>query len=533
MRKVHVGTKVQPRHPAEGHPVHIVERHAAIAGPVAASEFGINRDLLHQVHAHSAAEALKQILIQQTRSHQDGIERGNIPEVGVVEVQLQALHRAPAHGEKAATDPRPGCGHRGVTRGAIGLQRAVDGKIVPVGNRIFKEKKRPIDGPTQQADPRPAGARIVQGVKAPPAEVHKSPANLAVGTVVPGGRVRRGAYKNPRNHPGMDAASQIAPVDGVQAVGPRQVQPPEPRHPAPGGIVIDQTQVIGAVDQLLQRSLRGRRGRVDGPAIVSLKVPVAPPDACEVRTQDHAQIPPVSLGGVQAVRAEVIETQASLHAVDRGQRRTRYILHAGLGIECVIAFGEADHRRILPRGTQRVLLHQRLQIAIGKISQISGHDRALQHMDFGDRGGLGDTHHRQFGYHSSRGRAARRRSRGLGIHHHQLHTLGNPLVSSRINVSGILLHEFHVEKRPEIGIRNCRPSSQLGGCARRSRARWRNTGAGRFWPRRVRGIQGRHQLAGSSPNHRQWLVRRLCGRDADKPSRIPLLVFHRNVPERL
>ena len=300
----------------------------------------------------------------------------------------------------------------------------------------------------------------------------------------------------------MQAASQISPVDGVQAVGPRQIQPAEPSHPGPSGIVVDQPQMIGAVDQLLQRRLGGRRGRVDGPAIVSLKVPVAPPHACEVRTQYHPQIPPVGLRSIQAVRAEVIEAQSSLHAVHRRQRRPRNILHPGLFIECVIPFGKADHRRILPRGTERVLLHQRLQIAIGKIGQVSDHHIALEHMDLGDRGGLGDAHHCQFGDHRSRGRAGWRRSIGACIHHHQLHPFGYPLVSSRIDVGGILLHEFHVENRPQTGIRNGRARSKFGCCSSRSRDHWRSAGAGRFWPCWLRGIQGRHELAGSRPDHR-------------------------------
>ncbi len=83
-----------------------------------------------------------------------------------------------------------------------------------------------------------------------------------------------------------------------------------------------------------------------------------------------------------------VKANAAAGAVYGGQRRTRHFF-ACLLVERV-SFGERNHGGILPRRTQRALLHERLGVAAGEISQIADFHRTLGSLNVGDRRGLGD-----------------------------------------------------------------------------------------------------------------------------------------------
>src|SRR5581483_2346606 len=132
-------------------------------------------------------------------------------------------------------------------------------------------------------------------VKTTAAEISKSAANLPVWIVVPRRRIGRGTCEHARDHPGMNATAQVAPIDCVQTARPGQVEPSESGDPTSRGIVVSKGEMISAVENLLQRRLCLGRRRIDRAPVVSQEIPVGAANACEIGSKDDTQVSAVGL----------------------------------------------------------------------------------------------------------------------------------------------------------------------------------------------------------------------------------------------
>src|SRR6202022_3373641 len=145
----------------------------------------------------------------------------------------------------------------------------------------------------------PRSAREVSVIETAFLEVDKRSADTLVGIVVPRGRGRCGAAKNPGRHALPDSPPEISAVNGFQTVCPREKHPAETRDPARARILIRQFQMIGPVEQILQSWLRGRGERVDPPAPVTTQVPIGPANTREIRTEHNTDIAAWDLGSAR------------------------------------------------------------------------------------------------------------------------------------------------------------------------------------------------------------------------------------------
>src|ERR1035441_8548586 len=116
-----------------------------------------------------------------------------------------------------------------------------------------KKNKRPVNRPIHHADAGADCAAVVEGVVLASFKIDECAANGAVRAVVPrGGIGRRSAKESQRLSLGKPG-SKISAVDGVEAGRPGQVKPSESGDQAGVGIVVRHVEMVGAVDQVLQR----------------------------------------------------------------------------------------------------------------------------------------------------------------------------------------------------------------------------------------------------------------------------------------
>src|SRR5438045_7429217 len=103
-----VGAQPKPGNVIESHTVQLVERILAITARAAASQVGIDRDVLNHLNPRSRAEALKKIFVEQPGADQGWIEGRDIAKVIVVEVQFNSRRYLHAHGKEIAAQARAG-----------------------------------------------------------------------------------------------------------------------------------------------------------------------------------------------------------------------------------------------------------------------------------------------------------------------------------------------------------------------------------------------------------------------------------------
>ena len=133
----------------------------------------------------------------------------------------------------------------------------VNGDAALVGQRIFQEDKRAVDRPVHHADSGSAGAAVVETVVLAAFEIDKGTGDDAVGTVIPGGRIRRGAAEHPQRCALGKSRAKVAAVDGVEAGRPREIETAKSRDQSRVWIVVRHVQMVSTVDQALQRLLAG------------------------------------------------------------------------------------------------------------------------------------------------------------------------------------------------------------------------------------------------------------------------------------
>ena len=88
----------------------------------------------------------------------------------------------------------------------------------------------------------------------------------------------------------LESLAKIAAVDRVEAGRPGKIEAAKSRDQRRVGVVVGHVQVIGAIDQVLQRLLAGRRclGQLSAP--VAAQVPVSAADAGDVAAKDDANV---------------------------------------------------------------------------------------------------------------------------------------------------------------------------------------------------------------------------------------------------
>src|SRR5882762_1488767 len=93
-----VSTDTRPRQAAERHAIHLIQGRLGIARTVAAAQIRVDPDPFRRFYAYADTESLKEILVEQTRADELWIERGDITEVGVIEVEIDTRGGLHAHG---------------------------------------------------------------------------------------------------------------------------------------------------------------------------------------------------------------------------------------------------------------------------------------------------------------------------------------------------------------------------------------------------------------------------------------------------
>src|SRR5579872_6066259 len=106
-----IGPQAEPRQASKRDSVHLIQRTGRVACPVAASYIGVNGNLLPHFNPSAHAEALEQILVQQSGANQSRVEGWNVPKIVVVEIEFQPRMWLNAHRKKIDAQTRTGCWH--------------------------------------------------------------------------------------------------------------------------------------------------------------------------------------------------------------------------------------------------------------------------------------------------------------------------------------------------------------------------------------------------------------------------------------
>ena len=254
-----IGSHLHPWQAPEGDAVHFVQRTLGVAGAAAAAEIRREPNLLPHLDAPARAESLEKIFVEQSGADQGRIKGRDVAKIVVVEIQLDSRMRIHAQGDEVAAQAGAGGRCGGVALGIVDLRRLVNRDVALVGKRIFEENEWPVDVPVHHADPRAAGAAVVEAVVLAAFEVDERAADHAVRAVVPRRGIGRGAAENSQRRALGESLAEISAVDGVEAGRPGQIQAAKSRDQRRVGIVVGHVQVVGAVDQVLQRLLAGGR----------------------------------------------------------------------------------------------------------------------------------------------------------------------------------------------------------------------------------------------------------------------------------
>ena len=112
------------------------------------------------------------------------------------------------------------------------------------------------------------------------------------------------------------AAPKVASVDGVKTSRPGQVHASKASHPGRVRIVVGHADVVGAVEEILQR-VRSRvavRRQVSAP--VPAGIPIGAANASHIEARDHAQAGIRSARGSTELSSHVVEANPSARPVD-------------------------------------------------------------------------------------------------------------------------------------------------------------------------------------------------------------------------
>src|ERR1700674_2036637 len=225
--------------------VHLVPGRPRIRVVLAAAYVSGNRDAIRQIQADSAAQSLKEILVQQARADQGGVERGQIAQVVVIEVEGKQGNRLKSNAGKtlrqagAVGSPSDRCAR------LINLQRIVNGKSAAYRNRIFGESEFARDMPGNAGHRQPECVIEPQVLEVPFLVVHEGPGDMLVWGVAPGGWVRRGSAKNACSQVTGDAVAEVRSVNRAQTWRIRQIEASDTHRDDGIWILIIKTQMIG------------------------------------------------------------------------------------------------------------------------------------------------------------------------------------------------------------------------------------------------------------------------------------------------
>src|SRR5271166_3437068 len=121
-----VGPQANPRYASKGDAIHLIERVFGVARPVAASDIGVNENLLPHFNPPAHAEALEQVLVEQASANQSRIEGWNVAKIVVIEIEFQPGMRLHPHRKEVDAQPWTGCWHGWVATRIVCLQRIID-----------------------------------------------------------------------------------------------------------------------------------------------------------------------------------------------------------------------------------------------------------------------------------------------------------------------------------------------------------------------------------------------------------------------
>ena len=89
-RVVRVGGQSGAPDIAKGYAETIVERGLLVGTDFAFPDAGVQRDVFRYFHAHVSAEALEEVLVQQSGNNQSRVERGKIAEIIVIDAKTES-----------------------------------------------------------------------------------------------------------------------------------------------------------------------------------------------------------------------------------------------------------------------------------------------------------------------------------------------------------------------------------------------------------------------------------------------------------
>ena len=92
-RVVRVGSQSGAPDIANGYTETVVERGLLVRADAAFSDAGVQRDVFGDFQSHVSAEALEEILVQQSSNNQSRIERGKITEIVVIDAKTESGDR--------------------------------------------------------------------------------------------------------------------------------------------------------------------------------------------------------------------------------------------------------------------------------------------------------------------------------------------------------------------------------------------------------------------------------------------------------
>src|SRR5581483_5340828 len=108
------------------------------------------------------------------------------------------------------------------------------------------------DLPFQHLNAHTESVAITEVLEAATLEVHEGSANFLLRVVAPGCGIRRGSGKQSNRRRLVQAEPHVASVNGFEARGIRQEESSKAGDKVRLGIVVKHSQVISAVDQILQ-----------------------------------------------------------------------------------------------------------------------------------------------------------------------------------------------------------------------------------------------------------------------------------------
>src|SRR5208337_21275 len=159
---------------------------------LAAAQIGVQADAPGQVKSQTAAEALKQVLLQEPGGEKLRIEGRQESEVVVARLQGDPGFRLIAKREKATAQTGPArLAGQGIAVKLVGFQIVIERKCALERNRCFKKDELAVGMPVNARNGRTRGNAVFEGIVTSVIPIDERAGHLAIRIVIPSGRIGR------------------------------------------------------------------------------------------------------------------------------------------------------------------------------------------------------------------------------------------------------------------------------------------------------------------------------------------------------